>query len=111
MSDEDNTLDELGQEAPAQVEKTEGTTGIDKQAKGKDVKKDKNIGERLTGVVREYRGEFNKIVWPSREQLLKQTVTVLLTSLIFAVIITGMDTVFGYGLKFIGGLGGLLRKD
>ena len=43
----------------------------------------------------EYRGEFRKIVWPDRPALIKNTVTVIAISLIFGVLITLMDGMFG----------------
>ena len=43
----------------------------------------------------EYRGEFRKIVWPDRPNLIKHTITVIAISLIFGAIITLMDAVFG----------------
>ncbi|MCL2708305.1 MAG: preprotein translocase subunit SecE [Defluviitaleaceae bacterium] len=44
----------------------------------------------------EYRSEFRKIVWPSREELLKHTITTIVISLIFGVIIAVMDGAFSY---------------
>ena len=41
-------------------------------------------------------GEFKKIVWPNRKDLIKQTATVIVTSMIIGVIIFGMDAIFGF---------------
>ena len=50
------------------------------------------IIERLT----EYRSEFRKIVWPSRELLFKHTLTTIVISLIFGVFIAILDGVFSF---------------
>jgi len=39
----------------------------------------------------EYRAEFKKIVWPSRETLIKQTITVIIISLLFGAYIAAVD--------------------
>ena len=49
----------------------------------------------------EFKGEFGKIIWPSRKDLVKETVTVIITSLIFGVVITGLDTVFQLAYEFL----------
>jgi len=38
-----------------------------------------------------YKGEFKKIVWPTRPELFKQSITVMITCIIIAAIIFGMD--------------------
>lgn len=52
----------------------------------------------------DYKAEFKKIVWPSRAETAKKTVTVIVTSLIVGVIIFCMDTVFSAGYSAIIGL-------
>jgi len=47
----------------------------------------------------EFKGEFTKIIWPSRKDLVKQSLTVIVTSLIFGVIICGMDMIFSYAYQ------------
>lgn len=48
------------------------------------------------------KGEFEKIVWPSREELKKQTITVIFTSLLLGAVIVGYDIVFSYLMSFVG---------
>jgi len=50
---------------------------------------------RLTRLFRTYKAEFKKIVWPSREQLVKHTLTVMVVSLIFGIYIAIVDGIFG----------------
>lgn len=47
------------------------------------------------------KAEFNKIVWPDREALLKSTVAVITVTIILGVMIFVLDTVFEYGMGFI----------
>ncbi len=46
--------------------------------------------------LKEIRGEFRKIVWPSKHDLYKQTVTVVVTSLFFGLIVFVLNLVYGY---------------
>ena len=50
----------------------------------------------VQSVYRTYKAEFKKIVWPSRETLIKHTVTVVVVSLIFGAYIALTDGVFGW---------------
>jgi len=53
------------------------------------------VGAVVTGVAREYRAEFRKIVWPSRLELFRNTVTVIAVSAIFGAYIALNDFAFG----------------
>ncbi len=45
--------------------------------------------------------EFSKIVWPNKEDLLKQSVAVLCVSVVLGLIITFLDTLIQYGINFL----------
>jgi len=45
----------------------------------------------------EYKNEYLKIIWPSRQELIKQTIMVIVISAIFAVIICLLDVIFKFG--------------
>ena len=68
-----------------------------------DKDKDKSVVEGgtdvVTGVFHQYKAEFRKIVWPSRETLIKHTVTVVIVSAIFGAYIAVNDGVFGFFLR------------
>ena len=49
----------------------------------------------------EVKGEMKKIVWPTKSQIVNNTLVVIAVSLIAAVLIFGLDTVFGLVLKLI----------
>jgi len=76
-----------------------------------DKDKDKSLVEGgqdvVSGVFHKYRSEFRKIVWPSKETLLKHTITVVIVSAIFGAYIAINDGVFGFlfrqFVKLVGG--------
>lgn len=69
----------------------------------KKEQKEQNRGNIITDKFNEYRAEFRKIVWPSREDLIKHTVTTIVISLLFGAAITIMDGVFGLAFtSFVG---------
>ena len=76
--------------APAVAAKPEEKSGVKKSKKEKIEKKESLLAE--------VRGEFKKIVWAPRRELVKQTTTVIIVSLMFGVIIFLMDTAFGFGV-------------
>lgn len=44
-------------------------------------------------------GEMKKVVWPSKKQIKNNTIIVLVVVLVAAVILFGLDTIFGLLLK------------
>jgi preprotein translocase SecE subunit len=58
----------------------------------------------LVSKLTELRGEFRKIVWPSRETLVKHTVTTIVISLLFGAFITALDFFFGVVFTSLVGL-------
>ncbi|HIS30912.1 MAG TPA: preprotein translocase subunit SecE [Candidatus Limivivens intestinipullorum] len=47
------------------------------------------------------KSEFRKIVWPDRTEIAKQTVAVVVVSVILGVIITLIDFAVQYGVDFL----------
>ena len=47
------------------------------------------------------KAEFKKIVWPDRQQTLKQSVAVVVISVVVGVIIALIDYVVKYGVNFL----------
>ena len=47
------------------------------------------------------KAEFKKIVWPDKEDLLKQSVAVVIISVVVGAIITVLDFGMQYGIDFI----------
>jgi len=70
-----------------------------------DENKPKEGGKNVVkGVYQTYKAEFRKIVWPSRETLIKHTVTVIAVSLIFGAYIALTDGAFGVVFGWFVGL-------
>lgn len=47
------------------------------------------------------KSEFKKIAWPSQDDLIKESVSVVVVSAVLAVLIALFDTVIQYGIDFI----------
>lgn len=84
---EENTTNENNENVSKEATKTV------KESK-KSSKKDENKGP---GFFAKHKAEFKKIKWPTREDLIKETVVVIIISLAVGAIIFGMDTVFKFG--------------
>lgn len=57
------------------------------------------IGEWFKGL----QAEFNKIIWPDQNSVIRQTVTVVIITIILGLIIVLLDAVIQFGLdKIIG---------
>lgn len=61
----------------------------------------KNFFGRIGKHFRDVKSEMKKIVWPNKSQIINNTLVVIAVSLIAAVFIFGLDTVFGLVLKLI----------
>ena len=47
------------------------------------------------------KAEFKKIIWPDKKTLAKQTVAVIVCSLLLGAIITVVDVLLQYGIDFL----------
>ena len=47
------------------------------------------------------KAEYKKIIWPNKDEITKQTVAVVLVSLVVGVIIAVLDMGLQYGIDFI----------
>ena len=56
------------------------------------------VTEKSKGWFKGLKAEFKKIVWESRESVTKQTIAVVLISLVLGVIITLIDTALQFGI-------------
>ncbi len=66
-------------------------------AKAKKPNVFKRIGKFFTDLV----SEMKKIVWPSRKQTLNNTLAVVVIVLIAAVVLVGLDLLFGWLLDLL----------
>ncbi len=70
----------------------------------KQKKEKKSDKPSFSETVADYKAEFKKIVWPNRPTVGKNTVTVILTSLLFGVIVFCMDAVYSTVYNLILGM-------
>ena len=47
------------------------------------------------------KAEFNKIIWPDKDTLLKQSVAVVFVSIVMGIIISLIDVAAQYGVNFL----------
>ena len=68
-----------------------------------DVKVSKFVSARknLVKFFREVRSELKRVIWPTRQQLINNTVTVLLACLVLGAIIWVADFTFGKAAELI----------
>jgi len=50
---------------------------------------------------KEFKGEFNKVIWPNKKELFKQTTTVIVVSLVVGVFIAAVDGLFSAGMEVL----------
>ncbi len=56
------------------------------------------VTEKSKGWFKGLKAEFKKIVWESKESVTKQTIAVVLISLVLGIIITLIDTALQFGI-------------
>ncbi|MDR1764660.1 MAG: preprotein translocase subunit SecE [Lachnospiraceae bacterium] len=56
---------------------------------------------RVAGFVKGLKTEYRKIVWPKQDDVVKQTIAVLVTTVALALVIALLDLVFKAGLDRI----------
>lgn len=50
---------------------------------------------KIKNIISIYRGEFSKITWPGRPELIRKTITVAIISAMFGLYISGLDGILG----------------
>lgn len=66
-----------------------------------DVKKQSSKTAGLSGIskyIREVRAEMNKVVWPTRKQIINNTAVVIVSICLVGVVIWALDSVFSGAL-------------
>jgi len=59
--------------------------------------KNENKPSFWTGV----KAEWNKITWPGKDQLTKQTIAVISITIVLGIVITLLDTLLQYGVNLL----------
>ena len=55
----------------------------------------------LTGFWEGVKSEFKKIIWPTRDEVITQTISVIAISTVLGLIIAAMDTIIVWALHFV----------
>lgn len=73
-----------------------------KDAKGKGGKSAKKPKKGIVKYFKDARSEFKKVVWPTPKETTRNTVVVIITCLLAALFVFGLDSLFGFlnGLLF-----------
>lgn len=64
---------------------------------GQETAQDKKFD--ISKALRETKGEFKKITWPTRREMMAYTVVVLFTVVVMATIIWGIDAVLNFIIR------------
>ena len=68
------------------------------------MEKEKNIFKRMGAYLRDVRGEMKKVTWPSKDDMIKTTVAVIVISLFFGIYLFGVDFIFSRIFQQIGSI-------
>ena len=70
-----------------------------------DTKNEKlSFGDKAKNWFKGLKSEFGKISWESREDVTKETIAVVVISVIVGILIALIDTILHYGINFLTGL-------
>ena len=73
-----------------------------KNTSAKKNKKSENaVLSKISGFFAGVKAEFGKIIWPTKNDIIKQTTSVVVVSAICCALIAVLDIAFEYGINFI----------
>jgi len=78
-----------------------GKTIVKAEKKSAPAKEKMKLGARIKKFFKDYRSEMKKIVWPTRQQVIKNTGVVVVAIVFVAAIVGVLDLVFGLGINAI----------
>jgi preprotein translocase subunit SecE len=58
----------------------------------------------MRAYLREVRGEMKKVTWPSKNDMIKTTIAVIVISLFFGIYLFGVDFIFSHIFRQIGSI-------
>ena len=65
------------------------------------MEKTKVAQNKIAGFFTGVKAEFGKIIWPTKDDIIKQTTAVVIISVIIGALIAVFDYAFGYLINFI----------
>ena len=87
-----------------EAEEKESKSKVAAAKPAKPVNKKPPLMKRFKGFLRDYKSELKKIVWPGREQVIKNTGIVVTVIIIVAIIVGLLDLGFVSGMQALGNL-------
>jgi preprotein translocase subunit SecE len=69
------------------------------EKKDSEKKEKVKLGDKIKKFFKDYKSEMKKVVWPSRDQVIKNTSVVLVAIIFMATIIGILDLAFGFGVS------------
>jgi preprotein translocase subunit SecE len=60
-----------------------------------------NILQRVKTFLAEAKAELKKVTWPSKDDTIKTTIAVVVSSFIFGIYLAGVDVIFSTVIKYI----------
>ena len=73
----------------------------EKKSSAKKSKDKENVFSKISGFFAGVKAEFGKIIWPTRDDIVKQTTAVVVVSAVCCALIALLDIVFEYGVNAI----------
>jgi len=98
MADKEKKVAETAQASVAEAEKK---TDAPAPKADKPKKERVKFTDRVKKFWRDYKSEFKKVVWPSKEETTRSTVVVVSMIVAFAVAIAILDFIFSKGLTLL----------
>ena len=83
---------EINETKPAKAEK---------DSKPAEKKKKRGFASRIVHYFKDLKGEFKKIVWPTKKQVVNNTIVVLVCMVIVGAFIWGLDALLGFLTSFL----------
>ncbi|MBQ6894589.1 MAG: preprotein translocase subunit SecE [Clostridia bacterium] len=59
----------------------------------------KKLGNKIVRFFKELKSELKKVVWPSKGQVIKNTLIVIAAVIIIGIVIWVLDLAFGFGIS------------
>ena len=71
----------------------------------KEVRKKENLWKRFVKFLKDYKGEFKKITWPTPKQTAKNTGIVIASMVVVGLFVVLLDTAFSQIIGLLGKIG------
>ena len=72
-----------------------------KPKKKADKKQKNGVLKKITRYFKDLRGEYKKIVWPTKKQIVNNTLVVIAVVIVLGAFVAGLDAVLGLIVRFV----------